>query len=79
MLCAVLSSLERNNTFDLVVQGADWEEAGVPVSSMLAWYKKHKKADRARKIREETARYREDARKTALAKLTDSERKLLGL
>lgn len=76
MLCALATRMERvNEPFRFV----DWAEAGVTQAQFLGWWRLHQEDDRQRKQREqETARRKLD-KENALKKLTDREKKVLGL
>jgi hypothetical protein len=84
MLCGVFSLLEagfesHGITFYLqaVLEKVDWAEAGVSMTQAKAWWADHKAHDEARKRKE--AVILAAKRAAALAKLTPSERELLGV
>ena len=79
-LCAVLTVLEADDdAFASMLKKIDWKEAGVTKRQFLTWWEDHKEWDRKR--REAVAKQVHEAkvRKDALAKLTDEEKKILGI
>ena len=68
---------------DEILDSVDWDEAGVKRVMVEKWWKKHQAEDAARLKKEAAAKARKEKkerdRKTALAKLTNDERKALGL
>jgi hypothetical protein len=91
--CTVQKSVDpstSNTAFRNVLGMIDWQEAGVSRKALESWWKEHKELDRQRRIREEKARNaavgvaakkarEKAAREAALAKLTEADRKALGL
>lgn len=82
-MCGILTALENQNQLQMVLFSVDWREAGVSKESVEAWWKEHKRKDAQRRKAEakRVARAAEKQRKReeALAKLTEEERKLLGI
>lgn len=78
MLCAVLTAAEKIPVFDSLLEAVDWEEAGIQKRTLLAWWRRHKKEDRARKRREKWEKKRKRVAKRALSKLTLEEQEALG-
>jgi len=78
-LCAVFTVLEKNGTLDKVLKSADWVEAGVTEASTRQWWERHKNEDRLRRERERVRRLAEAKRKAALSRISETDRKLLGL
>jgi hypothetical protein len=90
MLCAVLSVLEYETTLTAVLDDVDYTEAGFKRAHLEAWWKEHKVLDAKRRVREakerdaakkaaETKAKAKKAREAALAKLSEADRKALGL
>lgn len=76
MLCGLATRMERvNESFRFV----DWAEAGVTQAQFLGWWRLHQEDDRQRKQREQEAARRKLDKENALKKLTDREKKVLGL
>ena len=81
-LCAVLTALERESGGDLyenVLSFIDWKEAGVTEKEFRKWWKDHKMEDAERRAYEREERRKEEVRKFALSKLSDEEKKILGV
>jgi hypothetical protein len=84
-LCGVFTAMERQggDLFENVLSFVNWREAGVSEESVRHWWKAHKAED-ARQRKNEDRRAKSAAekkrkREEALAKLTEEERKLLGI
>lgn len=81
-LCAVLTVMEKNmkkKTFAQYIDCIDWKEAGVTKREFLGWWEDHKEKDRKRLAAMEKQLKEIKIRKEALAKLTDEEKKILGV
>jgi hypothetical protein len=78
-LCAVFTVLESMGQLDLVLNQADWKEAGVSKESTRAWWTRHKEEDRQRRQREAADSARKKARSAVLSKLSPAEKKILGI
>lgn len=79
-LCAVLSALERQgDLYENVLSFIDWRESGVTEKEFRSWWKEHKREDAERRKRQREADRKERLRKSALSKLTDEEKKILGI
>ena len=79
-LCAVLTFIEGDDTaFAAMLKDIDWKEAGVSKREFLAWWEEHKIEDALRRKREAEEKREKEIRKTALAKLTPEEKKILGV
>jgi len=79
-LCAVLTVLDKDDAeFGAFLKKIDWKEAGVTKRQFLSWWEDHKEWDRKR--REAVAQQVHEAkvRKDALSKLTEYEKKILGI
>lgn len=70
-LCLVISNWRKDpygrsfsDLLDILFRDSDWKEAGITRESLIEWEEKHVKAD---------------IRRRALEKLTDEEKKVLGL
>ena len=82
-LCAALTALEHVDSLVETVapkQGDfyDWlnfKEAGITKAQLVKWHKEHKKLDALHREQERLKKLKE----SALAKLTDEERKVLGV
>lgn len=78
-LCAALDALERANSFGShplksVYEWINFEDAGITKKELVAWRKKHQELDKKHREQELAA-----ARESAMAKLTDLEKKALKL
>ena len=62
-----------------LLDNIDWKEAGVKRKTLEQWWKKHKKEDEARRVREAAAKRKDDLRKIAIGKLTPEELAALGI
>ena len=85
-LCAILTVMEKNMTEKTMTQyidSIDWKEAGISKESFLLWWKEHKAEDAKRRKAEakraSKEKKKEKLRETALSKLTDEEKKILGI
>lgn len=79
-LCAVLTLLEKDpGGFALMLKQIDWKEAGVSKREFLGWWEDHKEEDAKRRERMAEQLREIKVRKDALAKLTDEEKKVLGI
>lgn len=82
-LCAALNALEHVDSLVETVSPKtgtyyDWlnyAEAGIEKKALLFWHAKHRALDKKHREEERLKKVREDA----LAKLTDEERKVLGV
>jgi hypothetical protein len=79
MLCMVMYTLEEENEIGHFAELFNYKESGITRDQLFGWWKQHKEDDRRRKDRERAERDRLERRDAALAKLTDEERKLLGV
>lgn len=80
ILCGIFTALEKHETvFKKILNEVNWDEVGVTRKDALAWFKKHKARDAARKEAEALEAKRARAKKRALEKLSPRERKLLGV
>ena len=81
-LCGIFTVLEARGdgmNIDPWLSLVDWEEAGVSRKSVEAWWKRHKKEDEARRVREEATKRKNELRKVALGKLSAEELEVLGI
>lgn len=80
-LCAVFTVLEAMNdaALDQLLDKVDWKEAGVKRGHVEAWWKRHKREDEDRRIREADAKRKNELKKIALGKLTAEELEVLGI
>lgn len=76
-LCASLTALQKFSwsPFDRI----DYEEAGIKKEKLMWWWLNHKREDAARRKKEEKEKEKQDLKVSALSKLTEEERKALGL
>jgi hypothetical protein len=76
-LCAALTALQKFSwsPFDRI----DYEEAGIKKEELTGWWLNHKREDAARRKKEEKEKEKQDLKVSALSKLTEEERKALGL
>ena len=73
-LCSFMRKLEKGDSFDRIVN------AKTKIARDLAnWWEDHQEADKTRISGEKEKRRQEKVKKTALAKLTDEEKVILGL
>ena len=79
VLCGILSEIEFHDELDYFLGAVDWDEVGVSRKMVEAWWTAHKKEDERRRAKEAAEKAKEEKRKAALAKLTDEDRKALGL
>ncbi len=79
ILCGIFTVLEREGSLAEVLALVDWAEVGTSKAVTLAWWEDHKKRDEERRAHEDRMRKKKEARRKALAKLTRSERRVLGL
>ena len=75
-LCAFLASNER---LGFILNYIDYDEAGISEQELVDWWENHKKKDVIRKQREAAEKEKQDLKSVALSKLTEEERKALGL
>lgn len=75
VLCAIVGILGP----DEIVDKLDWQEAGVTPAEFREWWRLHQRRDQARRAAEEEYRRKQEARATAIAKLTPEERAALGI
>src|SRR5690242_13382594 len=81
-LCAVFRVLDTNDypmSLGELLGYVDWQEAGVSRAWVEGWWASHKEQDRLRKLQEAARQRKEEARQSALAKLTPEEKQALGL
>lgn len=79
-LCAILTLLEKDPAgFVLMLKKIDWKEAGVSKREFMRWWEDHKEKDAARQVREAKEKAEKKIRDEALSKLTDEEKKILGV
>jgi len=83
MLCGLLTSIESSESstynLNLLLMSFDEKESGVDKSELLKWWQNHKAEDAARKLKEQKIKEKQELKKQALSKLTDKEKKALGL
>lgn len=77
--CAIWTALEKSGLLGTVLDAADWNEAGVSREFAEQWWERHKESDRLRRAREQQEADRRAAKQAALEKLSESERRALGL
>jgi hypothetical protein len=75
---AVLCGLLRKHGLS-VLDGLDWDEIGVSRYTVESWWAYHQKQDEARRRREAECKAARAKKADALAKLSPSERAILGL
>jgi hypothetical protein len=76
-LCAIVSAIDKQSIEirQAVFGSVDWQEAGVTVREFDNWLHNHRAKDAERRKAEEEAK----ARAALLARLTDEEKRLLGV
>ena len=85
VLCGILTAAKQKaertgyKEVELLLDEVDWEEVGVKRAHVVNWWKAHQKEDENRRKREAERREKERLRQSAIEKLTDEERKALGL
>ena len=79
VLCGVFTELDIEGELYLWLGDIDWKEVGVSRAEVETWWTAHKKEDEARRDREQAERDKKALKASALAKLTDDEKKVLGL
>lgn len=77
-LCGILTALEKEDRI-FGLDDIDWDEAGVKQKAVETWWKRHKKEDEARRVREETEKRKSALKKIAIGKLTTEELEVLGI
>jgi len=77
MLGAVVCGIYRK--YPEILDNLDWEQIGISRMRLDKWWESHKARDKAKQIALEKKRKVEADRNAALAKLSDEEKKLLGL
>ena len=77
--CALATVLEKNNELNNVLTQVDWDEIGITKRQFLRLWNDHKAEDEARREREAAERAKLDKIEQAKAKLTDEEKRLLGI
>ena len=80
-LCAALTAFEliAKNTRVIAFSWIDYENAGIGEKELKDWWDNHKRDDTARRKKEKEKQDRQDLKASALSKLTEEERKVLGL
>lgn len=78
-LCAIFKVLQKNKLLTEILNQVDWKEAGVTKQSTLEWWARHQKEDLRRRQIEREEFLRKQRRNKILSKLTDEEKKELGL
>lgn len=78
-LCAVLTTLEARGWLHQTLDNIDYKEAGITRKSLQNWWNEHKQRDVERRLREQEEARRMRVKRNALAKLTDAEKKALGV
>lgn len=79
VLCGVFTELDAEGELYLWFGDIDWKEVGVSRQAVETWWTTHKKEDEARRAREKAECDKKALKAGALAKLTDDEKKVLGL
>lgn len=82
VLCAILTCMEKHGDpkyIDNFFADVDWQEAGVDVDWVRAWWEKHKIEDRYRREREAAQRREDEIARAARERLTPEERRILGI
>ena len=77
-LCGILTVLEKEERI-FSLDDVDWDEAGVSRKAVDTWWKRHKKEDESRRVREEATKRKNELRKVALGKLSAEELEVLGI
>ena len=85
VLCGVFTSLVKRSTetgvdeLFVVLRDVDWIEVGVKPAQVKTWWRRHLKQDEARRAQEAAEKERQRIKAQALSKLTDEEKKALGI
>lgn len=85
VLCGILTAAKQKAErtgyaeVEALLDEVDWKEAGVKRVHVEKWWEAHQKEDEARRKREAEKREKDRLRQSAIKKLTDEERKALGL
>ena len=78
-LCAALTAFEliaKNTSVTNAFSWIDYEKAGIGEKKLKDWWDNHKREDYTRRKKEKE---KQDLKASALSKLTEEERKVLGL
>lgn len=80
-LCGIFTFLKNQpvKVLEDVLDNLDYEEMGVTRKELEDWWRAHQREDEKRRKREEAARRKAELKAQALAKLTEEERKALGV
>lgn len=76
VLCGIFSGVADINS---VLKYLDFAEIGVTRREILDWWEEHKEYDRQRRVIVKIQKERENLKKLALLKLTEEEKRALGL
>ncbi len=79
MLCAMFKTAEKLGWLPTLMENIDWKAAGIKRYQMEEWWVYHKAADELRRQQEAEEAERLRKIKSAKSKLTNEERKLLGI
>lgn len=63
----------------VVLRDVDWIEVGVKPAQVKTWWRRHLKQDEARRAQEAAEKERQRIKTQALSKLTEEEKKALGI
>ena len=78
-LCALMTALSEQGRLNVVLEGIDWKEAGLSKGNLFQWWEAHQEIDRRRRLAEADEREVKKRQTAALSKLSDDEKRLLGL
>lgn len=79
MLCAVLSVLASEGHLFATLNKINEEESGIRCAALREWWKNHQEKDRDRREKEKQEKELAQKKFFALNKLTEEEKKILGL
>lgn len=79
ILCGLLTVLDRKSQTDNVLDLVDWKEVGVSRKKVHGWWMAHRAEDEMRLAKEADTKRKKLVKEQALKKLTDEERKILGV
>jgi hypothetical protein len=78
MLCALIGALEKSDYLD-ALDRIDWKESGLTRNQFEEWWGIHQQRDEARRKREAEQKRIAALREEGLSKLTDAQKRALGL
>lgn len=79
VLCGTLTVIEKKQDVSVLFDKIDWQEAGVSRQDAETWWENHKEYDKQRKEAEQKEKNRQALVQSAASKLTDEEKKAIGI